>query len=150
MRWNEEVLIKRPFENQANKPSIYLGLIHAHVYLEDKKGNLDNARRLVYLASEQHLDTIIFPYMQPYGPIIERDLTKYHIRKKYGLSFASGYLYNLNIMAKNYGVNVIIPGVVEKTGSKLYISAIYIHGTIGEEPEKYRKMILYEDERKIG
>ncbi len=150
LRWNEEVLVKNPFEDKIHKPTLYLGLIHAHVYLEDKKGNLDNARRLVYLASEQHLDTLIFPYMQPYGPIIKKNLTKNYIRKKYGLSFASGYLYNLNIVAKNYGINIMIPGVVEKTGSKLYISAVYMHGTIGEEPEKYRKIIMYEEERKIG
>jgi predicted amidohydrolase len=130
--------------------STYIAIGHINVYMRDKRKNLENARKTLLIAHENHVDTLILPYMQPYGPILNENIAKTTLRKKYGLSIYSGYLSVMSILAKNYGVDILITGAIEKTGSKLYLASFLIPGTIGEPIEKYRKIILSEREKLLG
>lgn len=149
---NRIVKIINPFKTETSKRIIssYIAVGHINVYIKDKRNNLDIARKSLLLAQENYVDTLILPYMQPYGPILDDDISKNTLRRRYGLSLTSGYLANLSIIAKNYGVNTLLMGAIEKTGSKIYLSAFLVPGTIGEPIDKYRKIILSDREKKIG
>ncbi|ABN70216.1 amidohydrolase-like protein [Staphylothermus marinus F1] len=152
MRTNRVFKIINPFQSETSKHVIssYIAIGHLNVYIRDKRNNLDVARKSLLLAHENYVDTLILPYMQPYGPILDNNISKSTLRKKYGLSLTSGYLASLSIIAKNYGVNVLLMSTIEKAGSKIYVTAFLIPGIIGEPIEKYRKIVLSDREKIIG
>ncbi len=99
-----------------------------------------------------NIDTLLLPYMHPYGPVLfeYEYLDKRIISKKYALSIRDHYVSSMSVFAKNYGVNIVIPGIIEKAGPYKYVSTLFIPSTYGAEIAKYRKTILSEHEKKLG
>ncbi len=138
--------------NKEKDPLGYLGIAHIDVHIGNKRTNLDRSKYMILFSSFNEVRTLILPYMQPYGPVIDEIALekKTELRKKYALSINSAHIQQLSLIAKNHGVNVVIPGIIEKAGSKLYVSGIFISGEIGVPIERYRKIILKEREDLLG
>ncbi len=90
--------------------------------------------------------------MHPYGPILSKDLSKAIGKKSvkdYALTIRTGYLHDLILLAKNYGINLFLPGYIENAGPRKYLSAALVYGYDGRVV-RYRKMFLTDYEEKVG
>ncbi len=117
-------------------------------------------------ASNYNIDTLILPYTQPHGPILfeergeeekeeveDKEKIEKEIRdkiKKNSLSIPGSYIRSLSIIAKNHGIDLLIPGVYERAGPKLYITSVGIPADPGEVFLKTRKTILSDKEVSRG
>ncbi len=128
----------------------YIGIVHGRIFLYASKHNLREAKKYIMYAARQNIDTLILPYTQLQGPIIyEEQVGKNTIRKN-AFTIPGPLISNLSIVAKNHGVDLLITGLYEKAGSKLYITGLGIPAGPGEVFYKTRKMILSEYEKKLG
>ncbi len=118
--------------------------------MNNKRRNLDQIRKIIVYARQLKIHTLILPYMQPYGPIFSEPsrINRCGI-KKYALTTRSGYLRDLMIIARNYGVNIAIPGLIENAGVNKYLSSILVLGSDGGLI-RYRKIFLNDYEKKLG
>ncbi len=128
----------------------YIGLVHGRIFLYASKHNLREAKKYIMYAARQNIDTLILPYTQLQGPILYEEHTgKYTIRKN-AFTVPGPLIGNLSIVAKNHGVDLLITGLYEKAGPKLYITGLGIPAGPGELFYKTRKIILSEYEKNLG
>uniref|UniRef100_A0A7C4D716 Carbon-nitrogen hydrolase family protein n=2 Tax=Staphylothermus marinus TaxID=2280 RepID=A0A7C4D716_STAMA len=128
----------------------YVAIAHINIYMNNMRKNLENVRKIVLFMGETSLELLVIPYFDPYGPILTEygDLSK-KVIKKYSLTIRSRYLSELLILSRNHGINILLPGFIEKAGSREYLSAMLFRGDC-DEVVKYRKIFLSENELKLG
>ncbi len=128
-----------------------VAVVHLNIFEYAKKHNLDHAKNILLFAHEQDVRTIILPYMQPYGPVIdEAPIGNRRIIRKYALSVNDPYILTLNMIARNYGLNIVVAGIIERAGSKIYVSSIMISPYTQLSMIRHRKIIIRDHERKLG
>ena len=114
--------------------------------------NIEYLRKTVAYVHEFNIDLLILPYMHPYGPVLSPEVAEALAKKdirNYMLTTKSGYLHDLILLAKNYGLNIFLPGYLETAGPRRYVSAALIKGYDGEVI-RYRKILLTDQEKKLG
>ncbi|MEM0378274.1 MAG: carbon-nitrogen hydrolase family protein [Thermosphaera sp.] len=132
-----------------------MAIAHIPVMVENFTRNIDLARRLVFYASELNVKTIIFPHSLPYGPLTSFQglalLNKLEVKKRFGIP-KTHVVQKLFKSASNvYGVNIILPSIVEVSGHSIYHSTLlYSSDSEGEYPIAQRKIFLSPLEEKIG
>jgi len=125
--------------------------MHLNIALNNPRRNIDNLRKIVAFINTLNLEVLILPYMHLYGPFISDDVLnnmdqtklKEYISSSYNL-----YIHKLVLLAKNYGLNIFTPGVIEVAGARRYVSAILVRSFTGEV-ERYRKIILSSIDEKL-
>lgn len=130
----------------------YIGIAHTNIIIYNSRRNLEQIRKIIAFIHEYNIEVLILPYMHPYGPILSEDFCEELDRKRfknYALTTRTGYLHDLILIAKNYGINIFLPGYIENAGPRKYLSASLIYGYDGVIV-RYRKMILNNFEKKIG
>ncbi len=128
-----------------------------------KKHNLEKAKKIAIFAGKYNAKILIYPYMQPHGPLIDYIVFKSEKREKYrrvnevirilrsnALSLKGSYLLNLWITCRNHGVDAIIPGLLEVAGPRLYVTMVALPSLIGPDIFASRKIILNRYERYFG
>ncbi len=128
-----------------------VAVVHLNIYEYAKKHNLDHAKNILLFIQEQDVRTIILPYMQPYGPVIDEiSPNDKRTLRKYALSVNDPYILTLNMIARNYGLNIVVAGIIERAGSKIYVSSILISPYTQSSMIRRRKIIIREREKKLG
>ncbi|OYT39582.1 MAG: hypothetical protein B6U89_03895 [Desulfurococcales archaeon ex4484_58] len=142
--------IIRLFGEEYKKPTDSLAIIHMNIYIGSRIRNKKSLQNIInYIRMQKkYIDTIILPYMQPNGPIL--NIKRSDLVNKYALSNNSKYLRDLINMSRKYGINMVFPCIIEKTGSKKYLSAFFISSGSEGVVEKYRKIILNRIEEQLG
>jgi len=151
LRRDPALKIIKVFEKEYPSSTYYVGLTHLNIHIGNMRRNFDTARKLAMYMYGFEPAILVLPYMQPYGPIhtkiTEQNRTRF---KTYFLSLRSWYLRDLLAVARNYGINIAIPGILERAGSRKFISAIYLPGSFDEKPVVHRKVILDDREEELG
>jgi len=130
----------------------YIGVLHANIVLGSIRRNIECLRKIVAYIHDYNIALLILPYMHPYGPIITPETAgslSVENLKNYVLTTRTGYLHDLITLAKNYSINIFLPGYIECAGPRKYISAILVKGESGEII-RYRKMFITDYEKNMG
>jgi len=130
---------------KAGKP--YVAVFHANIVLGNSRRNLECLRKTLAYIHDYDIALLILPYAHPYGPVTPSSTLEL---KNYLLSTKTGYLRDLVILAKNYGVNILLPGFYESAGPKKYVSALMVRGSIDGSITRYRKMFVTGAEKSLG
>ncbi|MEM1628233.1 MAG: carbon-nitrogen hydrolase family protein [Desulfurococcaceae archaeon] len=138
-----------------NMPGIKLGIAHITVIRDSFATNLDLMRKVAFIASEGNVKSIILPYHMPYGPVLHfmdnRSLSTVKINPYlYNVSRKHPYTRALKYVATNYDMSIISPGLIEKSGSRYYISAFFSTSELNGMITSRRKIVLSDFERKLG
>ncbi|ADV65180.1 nitrilase-related carbon-nitrogen hydrolase [Desulfurococcus mucosus] len=134
-------------------PGSRLGIAHMPVVTDAFGINLNHLRRIVFYASERNVNTLIIPYSAAFGPVIEAysDIMEAEeLRRRYAVDSEHQYLKTLRYLSANYGLNIISPALIERAGSRYYISSVFVPYGNGEEPVSQRKILVSSEEKKIG
>ncbi|WP_232216769.1 carbon-nitrogen hydrolase family protein [Desulfurococcus amylolyticus] len=130
-----------------------LGIAHIPILFNAFGINLNNIRKIVFYASERNIHTLIIPYSAAFGPVIElysKNMRAEEFRRRYGIDEEHPYLRTLKYLSANYGLNIISPAIMERSGSKYYVSTVFISFEDVEEHSSQRKILVSSDEEKIG
>jgi len=130
---------------KAGKP--YVAVFHADIALGNVRKNFECLRKTLAYIHDYDIALLILPYAHPYGPVTPSSTLEL---KNYLLSTKTGYLRDLVILAKNYGVNVLLPGFYENAGPKKYVSAVMVKGGGDGSITRYRKIFVTEAEKSLG
>ncbi len=129
----------------------YLGIVHGNVYMYSTKHNLDTAKKYIMFAEKYNVRILILPYMQPHGPIIwDVPLKEKRRVKSAALSIFSPYFHQLSIVTRNRGIDLVIPGFIEKAGPRLFIAGITIPALPGRDYIRVRKKVVSLKEQQLG
>ncbi len=139
----------------------YIAVAHIRIHVFGRKHNLETAKKFIILASKYNARILVYPYMQPHGPIIDyihfkKSIERYsaheikRIIRGSAVSLQGGYLYNLWITGKNHGVDLLIPGVLETAGKRLYVSGIALPGVIGSRIHVTRRTVIRDHDPEYG
>ncbi|WP_434730850.1 carbon-nitrogen hydrolase family protein [Thermogladius sp. KZ2Tp1] len=129
-----------------------LAVAHLSVHEAGLRLNLEATRKIVFYASENNVSTIVLPYMQPYGPIIQLYdvIRRDDLRKFFALTRESSYINTLVTLSDHYGVSIVLPGYFERVSSKIYVSTAFTSWELEEGLATRRKLVLNEKERRLG
>jgi len=106
---------------------------------------------MVYM-EKLNVSIMILPYMHPYGPVLSEyaNLDKKTFINKYALTIHDTYIENLSLYARNYGINVVLPCIIEKLGPRKYVSTLLIPSDREKSVERIHKLILSKREESLG
>lgn len=136
--------------SEQNTSERYIAIAHVNIFMNNIRKNIEIVRRTTHFISGNSIELLIIPYFDPYGPVLGEyiNLDK-RVIKKYALTTRSNYSTELQLLARDCGINILLPGFIENAGVREYLSAALFRED-KDDVAKYRKIFLNEYELKLG
>jgi predicted amidohydrolase len=132
-----------------------IGIAHIPVVVNGLTMNIERTRRIVFYANELNIRTILLPHSLPYGPVLgfynPSKLSKQELKKRFGISKYHLVQKVFKFTSNTYGVNILLPGIIEVSGHVIYHST-FLYTPLAEDGNPFfqRKVFLSPVEEKLG
>lgn len=105
-------------------------------------------QKIILYTSSYNVKLYVLPYNYPYGFHDYCTVGENVLKEKMYVKMESKFINKLMNLAKNYGVNILLSGFIEKTSKRMFVSSI-IASSFGSLLT-YRKIVVDPCEEELG